>query len=758
VSVGRRASVGVFLMSGALSALGLWNARPLPADALPPFAGTVVLDRNGAVIAERPGPDGLRAGARTAADPGPEGRVADVRAAYGSDLVEATIAAEDHRFALHPGVDPIAILRAFRANARAGRTVEGGSTLAQQLARTVWVRPPGLHGKLVEAAWALRLTASLGQDGVLRAYLSRTFYGSGAVGAEAASLGYFGRPPAALSLAQAATLAAIPRRPADLDPRRFPRKARQARDAVLDRMRRAGLAAHERVAEAHAEPLQLVDDPPVGEAPHFVRRLLAERTEPIVRTTLDLRLQRQAEAIVREELTGLAGRGVGQAAVIVVENRTRDVLAYIGSARWDADDGQVDGVRAERSPGSALKPFLYARALELGGTLADVVADTPGTWSTTHGNWHPENYSGSTGGPVRLRPALAQSLNLPAVRLAQRIGVSDLHRLLGRLGISTLRERPDHYGLALALGSGEVRLDELTGAYAALASSGRWRPLRMRMAAPVPSAVPVLRPSAAFLVLDALDDPDARAPAFGRDAVLETPFPLAAKTGTSTGWRDNWAFGVAPHVTVGVWVGNFDGSPMGEVSGVTGAGPILARVASAAEEGRARGAFEPPAGVVRGRVCALSGAGVGTWCRGTVEEWLPAGGARPPCDWHTADGTRLPVEHAAWAAENGLAVRRDAGLERPSAAAAAPAVRIAYPTPNTAFWLDHERPASDQAIPLRADASGVHAVWTVDGAVIAEVDPPFSSRWEPTPGDHVVHLRVDGVTSAPVRVWVGARP
>lgn len=648
MSVGRRASVGVFLLSGAVGALGLWNGRPLQADALPSFAGTVVLDRNGAVIAERPGPDGLRAGARTASDTGPTYRLNEVRAAYGNDLVDATIAAEDHRFALHPGVDPIGILRALRANAQAGRTVEGGSTLAQQLARTVWARPPGLRGKFAEAGWALRLTAAIGREGVLREYLSRTFYGNGSVGAEAASLGYFGRPPAALSLAQAATLAAIPRRPADLDPRRFPRKARQARDAVLRRMQRTGLVAPERVAEARAEPLQLVDDPPAGEAPHFVRRVLAERTGPIVRTTLDLRLQRQAEAIVREELGRLAGRGVGQAALIVIENRTREVLAYIGSARWDADDGQVDGVRAERSPGSALKPFLYAHALELGGTLADVVADTPGTWSTTHGNWHPENYSGSTGGPVRLRPALAQSLNLPAVRLAQRVGVANLHRLLGRLGISTLRERPDHYGLALALGSGEVRLDELTGAYAALASGGRWRALRMRKDTPVPVALPVLRPSAAFLVLDALDDPDARAPAFGRDAVLETPFPLAAKTGTSTGWRDNWALGVTPHVTVGVWVGNFDGSPMGEVSGVTGAGPILARVAAAAQEGRTRAAFEPPSSVVRGRVCALSGAGVGNWCRGTVEEWLPLDTPRGTCDWHTADGVRLPVEHAAW--------------------------------------------------------------------------------------------------------------
>lgn len=735
----RGASIFVATLAATASLGALLLGLPLPPEALPPASGIVVLDRNGALLTERPGPDGLRASPHRSS----------AGHAFAQDLVAATLAAEDHRFYLHPGVDPIAVARAAVVNVRAGRVAEGGSTVAQQLARTVWSRPPGLAGKAREAARALRLTAALGREGVLREYLSRTYYGNGAIGVEAAARSYFDRSATAVSLAQAATLAAIPRRPTDLDPRRYPRRVRAARDALLDRMQRIGLADAARVATARAEPIQLTDTSEAGEAPHFTRRVLADGPPAArVRTTLDLALQNTVESIVSEELAPLRSRSVDHAAVVVVDNRSRDVLAYVGSARWGAPDGQVDGAVAPRSSGSALKPFLYALALEEGATLADVVADTPGTWATTHGNWHPENYDHGSGGPVRLREALGRSLNLPAVRLAQRVGVADLHQRLVALGLTTLVERPDHYGLALTLGSADVRLDEVTAAYAALASGGRWRPLRLRTDAPRPSGVPVVRPTAAFAVVDALDDPDARAASFGRDSALEVDFPMAAKTGTSTGWRDNWAFGATPAVTVGVWVGNFDGSPMGEVSGVTGAGPILARVVTAAMEGRSREVFTAPKGLERRAVCRLSGAAPGAWCVGTVEEWVRKDDARATCAWHGADGTALPPAYAAWAVENGYAVRAEASGRG--------GVRVAYPADKTAFWLDGDRSPGDQAIPLRVNAAGGRTVWYVDRVAVADGPAPFTARWPPTPGDHAIHVEVDGVASEAVRVWVGA--
>ncbi len=707
--------------------------RPLPADLLAPVGGTEVLDRNGARLAYRAAPE------RAPGQP-------LTRDAFGEDLVAATLAAEDHRFRWHLGVDPVGVARAAWNNARAGRVVEGGSTLTQQLARNLVPRGPGVTGKLGEALLAIRLEAWCSKDEILAEYLSRVYYGNAAIGADAAARLYFDRPPRALSLAQAATLAALPRRPADLDPLRFPLRVRDARDRVLRRLLARGNVDPARVAEALAEPLALTSPAPTGEAPHLVRRVFAP--VPRIRTTLDLALQHVAEDTVREVLADIADHRARHAAVVVVHNPTREVLAYVGSGNWRAADGQVDGVQAPRSPGSALKPFLYGLALEEGATLADVVDDTPGTWTTTHGSWHPENYDRGSAGPITLRAALARSLNVPAVRLAEQVGVADLHRRLVRLGLTTLTERPAHYGLSLALGGGEVRLDELAAAYATLASDGRWRPLRYTLDAPRPAPVRVMTPSSAFLVADALDDDDARAPAFGRASVLEPAFAMAAKTGTSTGWRDNWAVGVTPAITVAVWVGNFDGGPMTDISGITGAGPILARVMSAAMEGREPASFTAPPSLARRAICPLSGLSRGAACPTTRDEWLPVATTRPTCDWHGPDGLTVPATFSAWAGRAGVAVREGA----------AP-VTVAAPTNGATYWLDPTRPAADQAIPLVAQApAGGIAVWAIDGASVATAGPPFLARWVPRPGDHEVTVTVDGVRSAPVRIWVGGGP
>lgn len=719
-------------MLAALLVLG-GLLRPLPADLLAPVGGTDVVDRNGARLVYRAAPD--RA-------PGQPLLLAEV----GAELVAATLAAEDHRYWWHPGIDPFGIARAAWSNARAGRVVEGGSTITQQLARNLVPRGPGLAGKASEALLSLRLEAWLPKERLLAEYLSRVYYGNAAVGADAASRLYFDRPPHALSLAQAATLAAIPRRPADLDPLRFPLRVKAARDRVLRRIAARGFAEDARIAEALAEPLTLTPPPPVGEAPHFVRRVYA--SVPRIRTTLDLSLQHAAEDAVRDTLAGLAAKRAQHAAVIVVHNPTREVLAYVGSGGWRAADGQVDGVRAPRSPGSALKPFLYGLALEEGATLADVVSDTPGTWSTTHGSWHPENYDRGSAGPVTLRAALARSLNVPAVRLAERVGLADLHQRLVRLGFTTLSERPAHYGLSLALGGGEVRLDELAAAYASLASQGRWRPLRYTLDAPRPAPTRVLTPASAFLLADALDDANARARAFGRESALEPSFPMAAKTGTSTGWRDNWAIGVTPAITVAVWVGNFDGSPMIDISGITGAGPILERVMAAAMVGRPAESFEAPPSLARRAICPLSGLARGASCPDTVDEWLPTSTARSLCDWHGPDGLTIPSSLSAWASRVGVSVRPGGG-----------AVVVAGPANGATYHLDPARPATDQAIPLVAEApSGGVATWEVDGALVATAPPPYSARWVPEPGEHRVTVTVAGVRSAAVRVWVGGGP
>ena len=373
---------------------------------------------------------------------------------------------------------------------------------------------------------------------------------------------------------------------------------------------------------------------------------------------------------------------------------------------------------------------------------------SPGAWSTTHGAWHPENYDHGSAGPVTLRDALARSLNVPAVRLAEQVGAADLYQRLRALGLTTLDDRPDHYGLSLALGGAEVRLDELAAAYATLAAGGRYRPIRSTLDAPRTQGVQVYPATQAFQIADVLDDAAARAPAFGIDSALEPPFPMAAKTGTSTGWRDNWAIGVTPTRTVGVWVGNFDGRPMADISGVTGAGPILARVMIAAMADQPKDGFRRPPGLVRKAVCPLSGMARGEHCPDTRDEWFPKGKAeRPACDWHTPEGLRLPTEYGAWAAENRLPVRTDGG------------VSIVSPTMGATYWIEADRAVDDQAIPLRVNGpSGREAVWEVDGTRVAVVSAPYSARWVPTPGDHDVTVLIDGVESAPIRIHVAGGP
>lgn len=758
----------------ALAALVvLWLAIP---PKLPPVVSSVrVLDRDGLLVAERAAPErvkGQPAGSLNTA----------VKLVF--------LAAEDHRFRWHPGVDPIGIARALVVDLRAGRIVQGGSTITQQLARQIWPRWPGLAGKAREALQAVRLELHSTKDEVLAEYLDRIYYGGLAWGIDAASRLYFDKPPADLSLSEAALLAAMVRRPSSLDPFQDPDAALAARNSILDRLSKLGWVPTEELEQARAEPLGLRDGAPWAFAPHLVRRLAPPLDAPpeagrrLIRSTLDLGLQQQVEAMVRAQVEHLKTRGATQAAALVVHIASGEVLAYVGSAGWSSAEGQVDGATAPRSPGSALKPFLYALGLERGAqdgsfTLASTLDDLPAAWTTTHGTWSPENYDRRFHGPVTARYALARSLNLPAVRLAEQVGVANLQRRLQDLGVSTLSERPEHYGLGLALGAGELRLDELVTAYVTLANGGRSRPLRFHRDQAPGTARQVIDARAAWLVLDALDDNDARAASFGADSVLEADFPLSAKTGTSVGWRDNWAFGVTPDVVAGVWVGNFDNSPMVDVSGITGAGPLLRGLLEAAHDEHA--ADRPrPDGLVARRICPLSGLKPGEHCPGSRREWFIEG-TEPTlsCDWHQiieldesgalATGcpgaiSRLviawPARYAAWAEESGQVRWPD--VDRSCAPGRAPELEtrgagIAWPPDGVAFYLDPRSPAQDQAIPLRAaaPAGSLQATWRVDGEIFSTLPAPFHARWVPTPGQHRVTLEVDGRELGGVELWVG---
>jgi len=684
----------------------------------------------------------------------------------------AFLATEDRRFGAHPGVDPLAVARALGQNVRARRIVSGGSTVAQQLARLLVPRPRTLPGKLQEALWAVRLTVHLRPEVRLRAWLDRIALGNDLRGVEAAAQAYFGRPAAALSLGQAAMLAGMAGSPARFDPRRHPEAAAARMRLALRRMVRTGAATEEAAMAAAEAPLDLATPPRPFGAPHLTTWLLANRDSlgferaVSIETTLDEGLQADLEAILREQVEG--DRRVEQAAAIVVDNATGEVLAYAGSADFHDEDrqGQNDGVRAARQPGSALKPFAYGLALADGLTPATLLSDVEMQLSTPSGSWIPRNYDRRVHGPVRLRAALASSYNVPAVRLVDRIGPDRVLAVLRQAGFASLREGVDHYGSGIVLGNGDVTLRELARAYRGLALGGRLEPLsevrsardgQGRVLRPRPEVAPdrFLPADAVALLTDILADEPARAPAFGLDNALRLPFPVAAKTGTSHAFVDNWTVGYTAERTVAVWAGNFDGHPMRGVSGISGAAPIFSRVMERAMRGIAPRPLVDRSTFQRARVCTLSGAAAGPACPSSVDEsFLPGTAPALPCPMHRhagPGGLDVGPEFYGWAAAEGI----DGGPRATSAPAhgpgtAAEAARepgnIVLPADGDEYLLDAGLPARAQSIPVRirppAGAARVE-LRQEDGAVLA-LEAPFAGRLPARPGRHRVELWVPG--------------
>lgn len=701
-------------------------------------------------------------------------------------LIDTLLAAEDKRFYTHPGVDPIAVLRAALQALRAGRVVSGASTLTQQLARSTFERPRTVSGKLHEMALALRIEAALDKDVILVAYLNRVPFGGNLQGVGAAAQAYFAKPVRALSLSEAATLVAIPRGPSLYDPRRQPALVKRRRDRILHRLAEQRPELAKDAQRAIEMPVVLQQQLVWPGAFHWVRRLARQEPAAVVRTTLDGALQRRVEAHVRAAIPDTNAGVAAAAAVLVVDNRTREVLAYVGSPRYYADEqagGQNDGVVALRQPGSTLKPFVYASAMRrLGYTASTLLPDIPLEFRERGQVYAPRNYDGRFHGPVRLRVALGNSLNVPAVHTAALVGVQPLLEDLRSFGFDSLTREPEHYGVAIALGNGEVRLEELVAAYVSLARGGKYAPLRFALSQDVtPERVVVSQPIAG-IIADILKDPHARAGAFGRHGALEFDYPVAVKTGTSKAGRDNWTLGFSDSVTVGVWVGNFDGKPTVGGSGASAAAPLFYAVMSDAHAHKgnarltsARGdgfGIDDPAGAVAVTVCAHSGLLPNEHCPTTVREWFVPGteprridelhverpvfgGALAP---QCAAATRQVFEsyapqYARWAAESGrptLPTTTLAGCATPSADASPSVPRITYPRAGAVYRRVPGEPSSRQALVFQASAAGARQVtYVVDARPFRTVEPPFDTVWALQPGTHAVYVVTDDGTRSP---------
>ena len=720
----------VFVGMGALG----WILSPLPAGLtrLAPRPALVLLDRHGLPLRVARASDGSLARWVPLAEIDP-------------DLIAAFLGVEDRRFSRHPGVDLLALGRAAWTDLRRRRTVSGGSTITMQLARLLRPGPRTWLGKVHQILWAFRLERHLDKQTILEQYLNRVPLGQAAVGVEAAAALYFGASASELSLGQAALLAGLAHAPSSDNPLVAPGRAQRARALALGRLGRQGYASADAIARAQAEAPLDRQGRAGFLAPHFTTRLLADRESPaegVWRTSLDLGLQTALEAEVRHAAETLRARGARHAALVVLDNPTGEILAWVGSPDFWADTaGQVDMVVSPRQPGSALKPFLYGLAFDRGETPASVLPDVPRIYQTSTGPYAPRNYDRRFHGPVRVRDALASSFNLPAVELTSRLGPASLLSTLRQAGFTSLRRTPEYYGLGLALGNGDVTLLELANGYRALASGGLWRPVRWRLTAPGEPAEPgrrVVSERSAALVLDILSDREARVPGFGLDTPLDFPFPAATKTGTSRHFTDNWAVAATGKFTVAVWVGNFSGRPMDGVSGVSGAGPLLHRAVLLTADRYPPGALPAPreTGAVPARICRLSGLLATDRCP-AMTEWFPPG--RVPartCDWHEAGGVRLPAEYAAWADAHA-----PIGADEPGDEARSP---VATGSPGRPVQPSSEQPAGRSPEPFRI-------VSPEDGDQY-EVPPGVRSRYA------TVALRAGGGTGGPVRWSVDGQP
>ena len=629
-------------------------------------------------------------------------------------MTAALLASEDKRFMHHAGVDWRAVAAAMWDNL-SGASHRGASTLTMQLAGLLdpdLNRPPG--GRSLGQKWdqmkeARALEKSWSKAQILEAYLNRVNFRGELAGIHAAAEGLFRKHPSGLDKAEASLLAALLRGP-NAEPAVVGKRACGVAEQLpkppppctqVQRLARTALSGPPRIG---VEP-QL--------APHFARQLVAHLSTPpkggqSQRTSLDAGLQRIATEALQRHLAELKGREVEDGAVVVLDNRSGEILAYVGASGLTSLSPEVDGVIAPRLPGSALKPFLYGLAIEQGLlTAASPLEDSPLALDTPTGQYVPQNYERDFKGWVSVRTALGASLNVPAVRTLLLVGEERFLQRLRGLGLATLKEDVEFYGYALALGGGEVTLLDLANAYRALANGGLLKPVAWLPKGPIASkGRRVMSRPAAYIIGDILADKSARALTFGLASPLETRGWAAVKTGTSKDMRDNWCLGYTPRYTVGVWVGNASGAPMHDVSGISGAAPVWQAVMNALQEDHP--ALPPP---------------------------LPTGLE------HRAIRYEPPIEpgrQEVFLAGTGQDVITLAQAE-------ARQVRIEGPGNGTVLALDPDIPPDRQQVRFQATAIRPGLIWRVDGQAPepAWVQPDGNLLWPPRRGAHRITLHAE---------------
>jgi penicillin-binding protein 1C len=718
----------------------------------------------------------------------------DVEGPLNRRVVTCLTAVEDRRFWSHPGVDPVSMVRSFLNNL-AGGGRQGGSTIAMQVARLEYPADRTVFNKALEMSTAFCMVQKFGREQVLRHYMKIVPQGNQVHGVAYSARRFFRKPLSDVTLAEAAVLAALPREPGRMNIFAYSgfARARERAGLILSLLERRRLEDPEEIAAARrqlaAMPIPVRELRPT-DSYHFVLRLLAEEKARArssysgpVRASLDPETQEYVSDVASNALEDIRALDAHNIAIIVAERATGEVLGYVGSGSFfdEENAGSIDYARTPRSSGSSLKPILFAFGLDSGKfTPGSVLPDLPFYVVSPQGEYRAVNFDDTYMGPMLYRRALANSRNVPALRVLEGVGMENFYALARRIGLV----RDDtydaaYYGYGLAIGGLYVTLSDLVAAYGTLANDGRELTLSFRHGEPKETAPRrIFSEYAAREVGLFLSDDTARLPSFPRMSVMEFPFPVAIKTGTSQGFRDAWTVAYSARYIVGVWMGNPDNHPMNHVAGLMSAGyaaRIMRHLHPLQQEGIDAVPFPVPEAAEAIRICTLSGEAAGPDCTSTLLEYFrPSEAPRNLCSVHrryavdTRDGapaksttptkrvalrpfTVLPAIYALWGSRHGFG---DAPSEPDPSESAF--LAITYPQTGTHYYMDPDTPRKYQTLPLEANVRPrVRAIeWYVDGKMFARTGFPYSARLPLSAGSHTIQAVIPGTGERSEKVGI----
>lgn len=632
------------------------------------------------------------------------------------ELRKIVLESEDKRFYFHPGFDIFSLIRASWQYFTTGEINSGASTITMQLSRIISPERKGVREKIFEIINAVKLEVRFSKNEILQAYLNHLPFGSNIEGIGSASYYFLGKDISRLSREELLILMMIPRRPEVFNPLNDSRENRAAIERTLPRI--TGDISLEKIDSVYRENKDSPFSWP-SKAPHFVQMIrssisddLWQSGEPIY-SSLDEEFQKGAQTYLKDILSGTADNRISNGSVLAIDNKTGKILAYVGSVDFYKEEiqGQIDGVRILRQPGSTLKPFLYAKAIESGFGVSMPLPDIPMEFGNRE-VYIPENYNERYNGPVRLSVALGSSLNVPSVYLLERLGVKHFLEKLLKCGFISLKDK-ENLGVGLALGNGEVSLWELVQGFSIFSRKGRFLPLTFDNENTKIEEQAVFSPSVAEQIRNILSNKKNRILGFGRSSPLDVGFDALFKTGTSNQFNNIWALGSSQDITIGVWMGNFSGET---VIGTPGSSYPARIVVSLLEEFHQVDEFRRQSEFVSWKICSLSGDKAGPQCYYRVDEFIPTDSQLSECDWHRGGETFLPVEYSRWID----LYRQDYQIDNSRSS-----LDITQPKDGAVFYLDPTVPENSQVIAVRINGRGKVSLY-INDKLVNEGESPIT--------------------------------